>query len=613
MNANSIKKHISMATSLLRRSGAGSAKSLLSRYSAEMTEALDRREAGVSTIRGERVNRLDALMRRIVESNFDGILTLNATDAVTMANDAALKILGHDLQTLQRLKPEDYLPGFRSLTDTASDDYAVGLGYRETIAVNADGNAVAAEVCISDLKIRRENLRVVILRDITESKEQRRALEHQALHDALTGLPNRVLLNDRLDHAIKTAQRANEPMALLLIDLDDFKEVNDTLGHHVGDLLLVEVAERLQKPLRDSDTVARLGGDEFAILLPAATDMQRAVSVAERLRQAILEPVKLSDDLSAFVGASIGIALFPQNSVDAVRLMQCADVAMYCAKDGPDKVVIYDTEKDTNNLRSLTLSSSLKSAILEERVQLAFQPKLSLKTGQIHTVEALARWDDPELGAVQPDEFIAHAERTGQILELTTLLMGKTIEQISQWRRLGKEIGIAINLSQRSLHDLKLPERMEMLLKKYDVPGHMVTCEITETSILVDPKKALTIFEDLTALGVRLSIDDFGTGYSSLSILQKLPVQELKVDRSFVEHMLTEKNDDVIVRSTISLAHNLDMSVVAEGAATPEHIRHLKTLGCDYVQGYGISSALNGTDVLRWIAEYQAPLPPLNG
>lgn len=600
-----------MVTSLLRKTGVIGSGSLLNRYSMEMTQALNQREAGVSLVRGERVNRLDALMRRIVESNFDGILTLTATDTVAMANDAALSILGHDLATLKHLKPETYLPGFRSLTDPASDDYAVGMGYRETIAVNAEGNAVPAEVCISDLKIKRENLRVVILRDITESKEHRRALEHQALHDALTGLPNRVLLNDRLDHAIKTAQRADEPMALLLIDLDDFKEVNDTLGHHVGDLLLVEVAERLKQPLRDSDTVARLGGDEFAILLPAATDMQRAISVAERLRKAILEPVKLSDDLSAFVGASIGIALYPKNSTDAIRLMQCADVAMYCAKDGPDKVVIYDTDKDTNNLRSLTLSSSLKSAIIEERVQLAFQPKLCLKSGKIHNVEALARWDDPELGAVQPDEFITHAERTGQILELSTLLMDKTIQQIAQWQQQGQNLGISINLSQRSLHDVKLPERMAMLLHQYGVPGHMLTCEITETSIQVDPGKAHMIFENLTKLGVRLSIDDFGTGYSSLSSLQKLPVDELKVDQSFVKDMLTQKQDDVIVRSTINLAHNLDMCVVAEGAETAEHIRQLQGLGCDYVQGYGISSALNSQDILSWIDNFAAPIQPL--
>lgn len=596
-----------MVSSLLRKTGAKQGLTLLDRYGADMSEALDRREAGLSTVRGEQASRLDALMRRIVESNFDGILTLGADDTVAMANQAAMQILGYDLSALKALRPEAYLPGFRDLTDKTSDDYAVGMGYRETIAVNASGDAVSAEVCISDLKVRREKLRVIILRDITESKEQRNALEHQALHDALTGLPNRVLLNDRLEHAIKTAQRSHEPMALLLIDLDDFKDVNDTLGHHVGDLLLVEVAERLQAPLRDSDTVARLGGDEFAILLPAATDMNRAISVAERLRQAILEPVKLSDDLSAFVGASIGIALFPENSTDAIGLMQCADVAMYCAKDGPDKVVIYDIEKDTNNLRSLKLSSSLKNAIDDERVTLAFQPKLNLSTGQICQVEALARWHDEELGTVEPDEFIAHAERTGQIRDLTTMLMGKAVKQVATWRAKNLDIGIAINLSQRSLHDEALPGRFEALLKQFSVPGEYITCEITETAIAVDPDKAQSILKELSALGIILSIDDFGTGYSSLSTLQKLPVRELKVDRSFVQDMLETKSDDIIVRSTINLAHNLEMRVVAEGAETDEHICRLRNLGCDYAQGFAISSAMLDDDLMVWIQTYKPP------
>lgn len=581
---------------------------LLDRYGSDMSEALDRREAGLSAVRGHQASRLDSLMRRIVESNFDGILTLSAEDTVTMANEAALKILGYDLEGLQTLKPEIYLPGFRSLTDKNSEDYAVGLGYRETIAVTENGDAVSAEVCISDLKIRREKLRVIILRDITESKEQRNALEHQALHDALTGLPNRVLLNDRLDHAIKTAQRSQEPMALLLIDLDDFKDVNDTLGHHVGDLLLMEVAERLRAPLRDSDTVARLGGDEFAILLPAATDMDRAISVAHRLREAILEPVKLSDDLSAFVGASIGIALFPENSTDAIRLMQCADVAMYCAKDGPDKVVIYDTEKDSNNLRSLKLSSSLKNAIDDERVSLAFQPKLNLVTGEICQVEALARWHDDELGIVEPDEFIAHAERTGQIRDLTTMLMGKAVKQVAQWRATDLNIGIAINLSQRSLHDEALPGRFAALLHEFGVPGSSITCEITETAIAVDPEKAQAILKELSDIGIVLSIDDFGTGYSSLSTLQQLPVGELKVDRSFVKDMLVTKSDDVIVRSTINLAQNLEMRVVAEGVESEEHIHRLRALGCNYAQGYAIASAMLNDDLVAWIKTYKAPI-----
>lgn len=600
-----------MVTSLLRKS-ADAPRTLLDRYGSDMAEALERREAGLSVQNQHKANRLDALMRRIVESNFDGILTLSSDNTVTMANAAATKMLGYPLDRLQSLSPEAYLPAFRAFTDPASDDYGVGSGYKETIVVNQSGTAIPAEICISDLTIRREQLRVIILRDITENKAQRRELEHQALHDALTGLPNRVLLNDRLDHAMKTAHRAGEPMALLLIDLDDFKDVNDTLGHHVGDLLLVEIAERLKKPLRDSDTVARLGGDEFAVLLPAATDMERAVEIAHRLREAVLEPVQLNNDLSAFVGASIGVAMYPDHSKDVIRLMQCADVAMYCAKDGPDKIVLYDSEQDTNNLRSLTLSSSLRKAIDDEAVSLVFQPKLCLRSGAVTSVEALARWNDPTLGIVEPDEFIAHAERTGQIRDLTTMLVGKATKQIAEWQNAGLDLSVSVNLSPRSLLDEELPQKIQTVLAAHGVSGSKLTLEITETAIVLDPAKAQNILKGLNDLGLSLSIDDFGTGYSSLSILQQLPVKELKVDRSFVQHMLEKKGDDVIVRSTIALAHSLEMTVVAEGVETQALINRLDELKCDYVQGYVISSALDGPAFEHWLSTYRPGNRPSN-
>jgi len=550
----------------------------------------------------------DVLMRRIVESNVDGVLSLNSDNRPATANKAALQLLGYRATELMQLEAEEFFPAFRALTDTASEDHAVGKGYRETIIVNADGNAVAVDASITDVNIKDETLRVIVLRDVTQKKQQRSELEYQALHDALTGLPNRTLLQDRLDHALKTAQRAGEPMALLLIDLDDFKEVNDTLGHHVGDLLLVEIAQRLKVPLRDSDTVARLGGDEFAVLLPDATDIERALFVAERLRQSILQPVALRDGLSAFVGASIGVALYPDNACEDEGLMQCADIAMYCAKDGPDKVVLYDAEKDSNTVRSLALSTSLKNAIDNKEIALVFQPQVCLRTGRITSVEALARWNDPTLGIVEPDEFIAHAERTGQILALTTTLMEKAIAQIAHWRDRGQDINIAVNLSRRTLHDQQLARHIRDLLAFYKVPGSLITLEITETSILADPDKAQAILSELSNIGAQFSIDDFGTGYSSLAALQRLPVQQLKIDQSFIAEMLSQKSSDVIVRSTINLAHNLGMSVVAEGAETMAHIQHLHAINCDYAQGYAVSSALHGDDILSWIEGFEVPL-----
>jgi diguanylate cyclase (GGDEF)-like protein/PAS domain S-box-containing protein len=440
------------------------------------------------------------------------------------------------------------------------------------------------------------------VQDITERQAYQEELKRRALYDSLTGLPNRTLLVDRLAHGIEIARRERRPLALLLLDLDRFKEINDTLGHQVGDRLLKEVARRFRKTLRKADTVARFGGDEFLILLPAVTDLDRARRVAARLHKTLDRSFNLSG-MSFAIGASIGIALYPEHAETAGELMQCADVAMYMAKKGPSGVAVYDSAKDHNSLRHLALSGELRQAIETDQLSFHYQPKIDLRRRRVCGVEALVRWQHPKQGAIPPDEFVSQAERTGLIQKLTHWGLNEAIRQLAGWRALGLDLGLAVNLSAANLLQDSLPDLIEDFLGTWEVaPGHL-TLEITENAIMVDPERALEVAKRLNAIGVRLSIDDFGTGYSSLAYIKRLPVDELKVDKSFVMQMDEDKNDAVIVRSTIELAHSLGLVVVAEGIEKDVHIELLDKLACDVGQGFFISHPLPPDQLIRWLGE----------
>ncbi len=440
------------------------------------------------------------------------------------------------------------------------------------------------------------------VQDITDRQAYQEELKRRALYDSLTGLPNRTLLVDRLAHGIEIARRERRPLALLLLDLDRFKEINDTLGHQVGDRLLKEVARRFRKTLRKADTVARFGGDEFLILLPAVTDLDRARRVANRLHKALDRPFKMSG-MSFAIGAGIGIALCPEHADSAGELMQCADVAMYMAKKGPSGIAVYDSAKDHNSLRHLALSGELRQAIETDQLSFHYQPKIDLRRRRVCGVEALVRWQHPKQGAIPPDEFVSQAERTGLIQKLTDWGLNEAIRQLAGWRDLGLDLDLAVNLSAANLLQDSLPDLIEDFLGTWKVaPGHL-TLEITENAIMVDPERALEVAERLNAIGVRLSIDDFGTGYSSLAYIKRLPVDELKVDKSFVMQMDEDKNDAVIVRSTIELAHSLGLEVVAEGIEKDVHIELLDKLGCDVGQGFFISRPVPPDQLIRWLGQ----------
>ncbi len=429
-------------------------------------------------------------------------------------------------------------------------------------------------------------------------------LEHQALHDSLTNLPNRALLEDRLQQIIHAATRDSKPFALLVMDLDRFKEVNDSLGHQYGDQLLQQVALRLQTTLRKSDTVARLGGDEFAVLLPGA-EGEQAIRTANMLINTLGVKFQLQGQVLE-ASASIGIALFPEHGADDVTLLRRADVAMYVAKRTHSGYALYDREQDQDSLRQLMLSSELNHAIKGQQLLLHYQPKIAFETGQVAGAEALVRWQHPHRGLIQPDDFIPLAERTGLICELTRFVLHEAIRQCAEWRRGGIGITLAVNLSARDLQEAQLAELVASYLAEHDVPPASLEIEITESVIMTDPARALAVLTQLHAMGVGLSIDDFGTGYSSLAYLKKLPVDTLKIDKSFVMSMVQDDSDAAIVHSTIDLAHHLGLKVVAEGVENQAVWDMLADWGCDVAQGYFLGRPQATADFTAWLG--QTPL-----
>jgi diguanylate cyclase (GGDEF)-like protein len=435
--------------------------------------------------------------------------------------------------------------------------------------------------------------------------DRERRITELAYMDRLTGLPNRALFSDRLQQAINAALREGHPLSVMMMDLDRFKYVNDTLGHPIGDLLLCEVAQRLRASLhRTSDTVARLGGDEFAVLLPT-DDIEAAKMIAVRMLKALEEPTMIEGQL-VDIGASIGIVGFPQNGTDMNVLLRRADIAMYTAKRTNTGFALYDEKHDHNSAERLSLMSELRQAVERDQLTLYYQPKVDLATHTVKYVEALIRWDHPTRGFVAPDQFIPFAEQTGYIKTISRWVADKAIHQCAMWREQGIELAVSVNVSARELIQSTLPEMFQSMLEKYGVPAEWIWVEITESAILDDPDHAIETLERLRALGIRISIDDFGTGYSSLSYLKRMPVDELKIDKSFVMGMANHKDDETIVRSTIDLGHNMGLKVVAEGVETEEMLEQLKEMRCDLVQGYHLSRPLPPAKLALWLHGWES-------
>jgi diguanylate cyclase (GGDEF)-like protein len=432
------------------------------------------------------------------------------------------------------------------------------------------------------------------LRELYES------LERIASTDALTGLPNRDLFRDRLQQAILSAKREAKPFALLIMDLDRFKDVNDTLGHKTGDLLLVQVAQRLRAKLRCSDTVARMGGDEFAVLLPAA-DAKHAGMASRMLLQALRAAFTVEEH-NLNVGASIGIALYPENGVDTNVLMQRADVAMYAAKGSGTGYAFYNPTADQNYPTRLTLLSDLRQAIEQEQFELYFQPIVNLRSSKVTGIEALARWRHPRDGILLPDSFIPLLEQSGLIRGLMPWVVSEALKRAHALQLAGSPLTVSINLSMCDLQDPYIVESFAEQLEAHQVAADSIVLEITESAVMTDAPRTRELLLKLAGMGLKIAVDDFGTGYSSLTYLKKLPVSTLKIDKSFVIGMTSDENDAAIVRTSIDLAHNLGLKAVAEGVESEAVLKQLKALGCDLAQGHYLGRPLTQTELEDWLA-----------
>jgi diguanylate cyclase (GGDEF)-like protein len=477
------------------------------------------------------------------------------------------------------------------MRQTANEGVLLGLAPLAVLAVNSS-IAMVPLLALPLLAVQRAG---------THAMASRRL----ALTDALTGLPNRVMFADEARRAIATAERSDAPVVVMLIDLDRFKDINDTLGHHYGDEVLRQMSLRLTELLDPRDTVARLGGDEFAVLLRSVRSADEGVGVANAIRRALAEPFD-AEGVSIELGGSVGVAFHPEDGDDVETLMQRADVAMYQAKEGATGVERYSVAQDDSSLARLALAADLRRALENSEFVPYFQPKIDLRDGTVVGAEALLRWNHPTQASVSPDVFIPLAEQTGLIVPVTLQVISAAIRECSLWRARGRgDLSVAVNLSARVLVDPMLPTHVEELCRCWDLPTPALVLEITESMIVDDPARTLPIVERLADLGVRLSIDDFGTGYSSLEYMKVLPVAEMKIDRSFVAGMGCDPRDAAIVRHSIDLGRSLGLRVVAEGVESAEDHAALAGMGCDHAQGFFYSRPVPAADFEAWVVETQ--------
>jgi len=433
------------------------------------------------------------------------------------------------------------------------------------------------------------------------------AMGRQASHDTLTGLANRELFRDRAVKALDESARTGQSLAIMMIDLDHFKEINDTLGHQVGDELISEVAHRLQEARPEGATVARLGGDEFAVLLPDIPDLSVAEDVATYLLSVLGRSFSVGG-VRLVVQASLGIALAPDHGDDVHTLMRRSDIALYEAKRERARFCAYSNEdEDTHTPQRLTILTDLRSAVDEDQLFLVYQPKINVQTGEVAGVEALVRWEHPTRGTQFPDSFIPLAENTGLIAPITFFVIERALRQVRTWQESGIEMSVAVNLSVRHLTDMSLPDRIAVALERWGVAPSKLIIEVTESSIMTDPKRASVVLQQLRRIGVDVAIDDYGTGHASLTYLQKFDIDELKIDKSFIMNLDVNSSDAIIVASTLELGHNLGLRIVAEGVEDADTLQWLHGLGCDVAQGFHIGRPMSPDAVVELIEARRLP------
>ncbi len=560
----------------------------------------------------DRLEQRERRFRALTENAADLVLVVDKDGRATYASQSHEAVLG--------VPPKELLgEGFRLYLDdkgkeavsravdharqnpSASDNF-------EMIMRCANSSPRILEVLTKNCLSEKAVVGVVFsARDVTERRDIEAQLAAAALRDALTGLPNRERLRIVLDQQLSAALTSGAAVALLIVDLDRFRDVNDVLGHHYGDALLIDAGKRLCAEVGEGDTVARVGGDEFALVLPRR-EVKEATAMAEAVALALRNPYSIAGQ-TVIIGATVGIAV-ARGGTDTATILRQADVALESAQHSADGISIYTLADDERARRRLSVGSAFHAAIACDELVLHYQPQISILSGNVHGVEALIRWEHPQRGLLRPDQFLPTVEEIGMMGRLTDWVLRNALRQLRRWRQKGLDLHMAINLSAQNLRDSTLPETVSRLLTLYEIPPSRLCLELTETTVAVESERATQVLNQLSALGCRISIDDFGTGYSSLLHLKRFPFDELKIDRTFVAGLMTDPEDAAIVSSTIELARRLDMDVVVEGIEQEDTLEAIAQLGAQYAQGYLLSVPLTAVAFERWLLARQAGQEP---
>lgn len=551
----------------------------------------------------ERLNIQHLREKQVLDAAPDGVLWVNQEGRILMVNPAMEALCGYPAQELVGQNVDIFLPSHlrtqhaQHIRSYFSAPQTRAMGNMDLKLLRQDGRAVSVDISLGHWEEDNEQHAIAYVRDLTERKGFEESLRHRAMHDQLTGLPNRWLFHVQLNQALAQAKRNKRPVAVLFLDLDDFKTVNDGFGHLVGDELLAQVGRRLRGALREHDMLARLGGDEFAVLLSDMENADEAIGVAENLLVAMDTPYRLLDQ-EVYAGGSIGLAFYPDDTQDGENLLRYADMAMYQAKrTGRGSYACYSTQLDQKAHENMQLHVRLKESIHRGQLKLFYQPQVDVVSGDIVGVEALLRWRDAVLGDVPPSRFIPMAEATGLILPLSDWVLETACQQIAAWERNGTPLRVAVNFSAHQFRQGNVANKVREALVRAGAHAQWLEVEITESIAMEQPVLAREQLDALVALGCSVALDDFGTGYSSLAYLKALPVSVLKIDRGFIKDIPHGHNDVKISRSIIALAHSLDMTLVAEGVETPEQLAFLRAHGCEVYQGWLFAKAMGASDV----------------
>jgi diguanylate cyclase (GGDEF)-like protein/PAS domain S-box-containing protein len=551
---------------------------------------------------------------KILEHIHDSVIATDIYGKIKTWNEGSHKLFGYSVDeavdmNIQKLYAPQNEYSLDELFNTLNEKQKLNA---EIYMLKKDGTSLICDISLSLLRDHLNQIEGYIgyIQDITEKKateqllkEQTQLLRYQAHHDMLTNLPNRTLFKERLERSIIESKRHQKNFALFFLDLDQFKKINDSLGHHIGDEVLIEVAKRLQSSLREEDTLSRLGGDEFTVILKDIKNPKNAATVAQKILNNLKEPIKVEQHL-LHISASIGIALYPDDATDIDNLIKYADVAMYKAKDeGRNNFQFYSHEMTKEALERVVLENSLRTAIEEKEFHVYYQPQYDARTEKIVGMEALVRWIHPHFGTVSPAEFIPLAEENGLIIDIDRIVMKKAMQQFSQWYKEGLHPGVlALNLSMRQLSDNHFITHLLQTMQETDFDSSWLELEVTEGQMMSNPEHSIKKLKRLSEMGIEIAIDDFGTGYSSLSYLKKLPLNKLKIDQSFVRDIPDDDEDVAITKAIIALGESLNLRLIAEGVETKEQKEFLLQNNCHFIQGYYYSKPIPAKEITELLA-----------